>query len=181
MNDFSELEAELKKLRPAPVSEELEGRIARDLARPEPAPTAGLLPRPRRRIDLWSLGLGLAGLTALVLLGVGRFSQAPAPDAPLVGQENEPGTTESSSLQSDRAFAETELAPSGLQPSRLTRVVYHRRDEGIVFSPNQSERPLRRVRFETRDTMQWRDPQTGASLRVTYPAEQVVLTPVSFQ
>jgi hypothetical protein len=29
--------------------------------------------------------------------------------------------------------------------------------------------------------MQWRNPQTGASLRVSYPAEQVVLTPVSFQ
>jgi len=51
----------------------------------------------------------------------------------------------------------------------------------LVFSPNQSERPLRRVRYETRETMQWRNPRTGASLRVSYPAEQVVLTPVSFQ
>jgi hypothetical protein len=68
-----------------------------------------------------------------------------------------------------------------LQPSALSRVVYRQRDEGLFFSPNQSERPLRRVRYDTRETMQWRNPQTGASLRVSYPAEQVVLTPVSFQ
>jgi hypothetical protein len=60
-------------------------------------------------------------------------------------------------------------------------VVYHQQDEGLVFSPNQSERLLRRVRYDTRETMQWRNPVTGASLRVSYPAEQVVLTPVSFQ
>ena len=63
----------------------------------------------------------------------------------------------------------------------LTRVVYQRRDDGLIFSPNQSEQPLRRVRYDTRETMRWRNPQTGASLRVSYPAEQVVLTPVSFQ
>ena len=167
MNDFSELEAELKKLRPAPVSDELVARIERDLARPEPAPTAGLLPRPKARVNLWSLGLGLAGAAALVLLGLGHFDE-PSPSRPVVAQENA-----------------TPAAPNeqrtGLQPSTLTRVVYHRRDEGLIFSPNQSEQLLRRVRYQTRDTMQWRDPQTGASLRVSYPAEQVVLTPVSFQ
>jgi hypothetical protein len=60
-------------------------------------------------------------------------------------------------------------------------VVVSQQDEGLVFSPNQSERLLRRVRYDTRETMQWSNPQTGASLRVSYPAEQVVLTPVSFQ
>ena len=72
-------------------------------------------------------------------------------------------------------------AAGGFQPSALTQVVYRQRDEGLVFSPNQSERVLRRVRYETRETMQWRNPQTGASLRVSYPAEQIVLTPVPFQ
>ncbi len=70
---------------------------------------------------------------------------------------------------------------TGFKPSALTQVVYRQRDEGLVFSPNESERLLRRVRYDTRETMRWRNPQTGASLRVSYPAEQVVLTPVSFQ
>jgi hypothetical protein len=167
MNDFSELEAELKKLRPAPISDELLARIERDLSRPEPAPTAGLLPRPRARVNFWSLGLGLAGAAALLVVGLGHFDEPP-PSQPRIAQEN-------------ATPAPPNEERTGLQPSTLTRVVYQRRDEGLVFSPNHSEQPLRRVRYQTRDTMQWRDPQTGASLRVSYPAEQVVLTPVSFQ
>jgi hypothetical protein len=173
MNDFSELEAELKKLRPAPVSDELSARIARDLAQPDPAPTAGLLPRSKRRINFWSLGLGLSGAAALLLFGLGYFDVSPPP-VPTVTQE-EPAATQELPL---RPAAPVD---NGLKPEELTRVVYHRRDEGLVFSPNQSEPPLRRVRYETRETMQWRNPQTGASLRVSYPAEQVVFTPVAFQ
>ena len=172
MNDFSELEAELKKLRPVPVSDEMVARIARDLAGSEPAPTAGRLARPRPRINFWSLGLGLAGAAALVLLGLGKFLEPnTAEKSAVIAQENSTG-----------ASAPNEgTTGTGLRPSRLTRVVYNQRDEGLVFSPDHSQQVLRRVRFETRDTMQWRNPQTGASLRVTYPAEQVVLTPVSFQ
>lgn len=167
MNDFSELEADLKRLRPAPVRDEICARIERALLQP----TAGILPPnvgrvvPRSpRKTWWSLGLGLAGATALVLLGLNFFAKSPT--EPTVAQT--PATS---------SFPLT----NGLQPATLSRVVYRQRDEGLVFSPNQSERLLRRVRYETRETMQWRNPQTGASLRVSYPAEQIVLTPVSFQ
>ena len=68
MNDFSELETELKKLRPAPVSEELRARIEVALLQPN-MPTAGLLPRRSGRTSLWwSLGLGLTAASALVLV-----------------------------------------------------------------------------------------------------------------
>ncbi len=172
MDDFSELEAELKKLRPVPISEALVARVERALAQGEGTPTAGLLPRKSHRAGLWwSLGLGLSTASALVLVWLAFFTEAPPepPGQPIVAQQS---ATPASPNENNR---------SGLQPSALTRVVYHRRDEGLVFSPNQSERPLRRVRYDTRETMQWRNPQTGASLRVSYPAEQVVLTPVSFQ
>ena len=166
MNDFSELETELKKLRPAPVSDQLRARIESTLAQSGSMPTAGLLPRRSRRVSLsWSLGLGLTTASALVLVWLAFFAEPPPPPTG-VTQDT---TTPAEALQ------------SGLQPSALTRVVYRQRDEGLVFSPNQSERLLRRVRYDTRETMQWRNPQTGASLRVSYPAEQVVLTPVSFQ
>jgi hypothetical protein len=164
MNDFSELEAELKQLRPVPVRDELFARLERLLLQPEVVPTAGVLPRPSRHGLWWSLGLGLAGATALVLLGLGFF--VPTQTEPTVAQNH---ATPPVSLT------------SGFQPATLSQVVYRQRDEGLFFSPNQSERLLRRVRYDTRETMQWRNPQTGASLRVSYPAEQVVLTPVSFQ
>jgi len=164
MNSFSDLETELKQLRPVPVGDELFARLERLLLQPEVVPTAGVLPRPSRHGLWWSLGLGLAGATALVLLGLGFFARPQT--EPTVAQ-NHP--TPRVSLT------------SGFQPATLSQVVYRQRDEGLFFSPNQSERLLRRVRYDTRETMQWRNPQTGASLRVSYPAEQVVLTPVSFQ
>ena len=166
MNDFSELEAELKKLRPVPLPDGLFTRMERAFAQADAKPTAGLLPRraPRRHI-WWSLGLGLTTAAALVFIGLTFFTEPP---------ESQPGVAQNRPTPSG-------LVTGGLQPSRLSQVVYRQRDEGLVFSPNQSERLLRRVRYETRETMQWRNPQTGASLRVSYPAEQVVLTPVSFQ
>ena len=166
MTDFSELETELKKLRPAPVSGEFLARVERAMTQEDPTPTAGLLPRSAPRPNIWwSLGLGLTAATALVLIGLTLFKQPP---------ETRPAVAQTTATPSG-------AASGGLQPSKLTQMVYRQRDEGLVFSPNQSERLLRRVRYETRETMQWRNPQTGASLRVSYPAEQVVLTPVSFQ
>ncbi|MDQ3198384.1 MAG: hypothetical protein M3Q46_04230 [Verrucomicrobiota bacterium] len=168
MDDFSELEAELKKLRPRPVSDGLVARVERALAtQGESAPTAGFLPRPKASQGWWTLGLGLTAATALLLIGLTLFNQPAPPPEPVLAQTATPTPAGLTSI--------------GLKPSTLTRVVYHQRDEGLIFSPNQSERLLRRVRYDTRETMQWRNPQTGASLRVSYPAEQVVLTPVSFQ
>jgi hypothetical protein len=164
MNDFSELEAELKQLRPAPVGDQLFRRIERALlAQPEATPTAGILPRQPsapasggRSGSAWPLPACSSCLARIFPRAAHR------PDC---RQEH----------------GHKPLLTSGFQPSTLTQVVYRQRDEGLVFSPNQSERLLRRVRYDTRETMQWRNPQTGASLRVSYPAEQVVLTPVSFQ
>ncbi|MBA2436528.1 MAG: hypothetical protein H0V54_15855, partial [Chthoniobacterales bacterium] len=148
MNDFSELEAELKRLCPAPVSAELRARIEVALTQQDATPTAGVLPRPTRRAGLWwSLGLGLTTASALVLVWLAFFAEPPV-SAPVIAQANSP--------------APGAAYDPGLQPSALTQVVYHRRDEGLVFSPNQTERPLRRVRYDTRETMQWRNPQTGA-------------------
>jgi hypothetical protein len=65
-------------------------------------------------------------------------------------------------------------------PSGATQVVYNTRDEGLQFGDG-SRQPLRRLRYHTQQTWQWRNPSTGASLRVSYPSEEVVLIPVSGQ
>lgn len=163
MNDFAELEAELKKLRPAPASAELARRIKSALDAPEGAATAGILPRSRSQSTTWwSLGLGLTGIAALLVLGLTFFDQPP-PSKGIASAGQKPATT------------------SGFQAAGLTQVVYSGRDEGLVFPPNDTGTLRRRLRYETRETMRWRNAQTGASVRVSYPVEQVVLTPVSFQ
>ncbi len=163
MNDFSELEADLKKLRPAPASAELLQKIERALVAPVVLPTAGVLPRPRPRVrsgGWWSLGLGLTGVAALLVIGFTFFDQTALPP--------KLATTATGGAQ-------------GFQPTGLTQVVYSGRDEGLVYPSNDSGPVRRRLRYETRETMRWRNAQTGASVRVTFPAEQVVLTPVSYQ
>lgn len=164
MNDFSELENQLRKLRPAQPTAELAGRIERALGEPETA-TAGVLPRERRfHVNWFSIGLGLAAATALVLFAVIQLNR-PAKKSSVASVTPAPTLSTSN----------PQFVPAG-----LTQVVYHTRDEGVQF-PTNSEQPMRRVRSHTRETLQWRNPTTGATLQVSYPKEQISLLPVSGQ
>ena len=78
-------------------------------------------------------------------------------------------------LRTERSTSASKFLPAG-----GTNLVYNTRDEGLHFA-NGSERPVRRVRYNTQQTWRWRNPETGASLRVSYPSEEVVLIPVSGQ
>jgi hypothetical protein len=178
MNDFSELEIELKKLRPAQPSPVLFERVEEALENCR----AGTSParQPKRSSYNWlSLGLGLAAAAVLVLFAtinmerrqergakIGQISPAPETSSVLPARRNN-GSGGSTSLN--------RFIPAG-----ATQVVYNTRDEGLQF-PRGSEQPLRRLRYQTHQTWQWRNPTTGASLRVSYPSEEVVLIPVSGQ
>ncbi len=165
MNDFSELEDQLRKLRPATPSPELFRRIERALTSQETSTSsAGVLPRGKQSRFNWiSLGLGLAAAAALVLLAIVRLQQPPK-KVPSVA-----------SLSPAPAVSTAQLVPAG-----LTQVVYHTRDEGLRF-PNNSSQPMRRVRSQAQETLRWRNPKTGATLRISYPREEISLTPVSGQ
>src|SRR6266568_4817674 len=161
MNDFSELENELKKLRPIQPSEDLATRIEGALAEtPASAATAGVLPKTQRfRWDWLSLGLGTAAAAAFLVLahidGDRSVKQAP-------GIASAPSA--SSRMTAEKA--------DQLVVSDLTQVVYNTRDEGLLFADDVAQ-PVRRVRSQTRETLQWRNRSTGASLRVSYPSEEV--------
>ena len=81
--------------------------------------------------------------------------------------------------QNDANYPPQPLPRDTFLPTGSTQVVYHRRDEGLLFAAN--EQPVRRFRSVTRETLQWRNPATGASLQVSYPSEQVELIPISAQ
>jgi len=178
MNDFSGIEDKLRKLRPVQPSVDLMTRIELALAEARPgeslhqgnrsASTAGVLPRERRFHFNWvSLGLGLAAAAALVLFA--RFQlERPVKKTPALA-----------SITPIPQFSSTN-STAQFVPAGLTQVVYHTRDEGLHF-PNNSEQPMRRVRSHTRETLRWRNPTTGASLRISYPSEEVSLVPVTGQ
>ena len=163
MNDFSELEAELQQLRPVAPSVELATRVERALAQ---TPSAGVLPRRKTsRLNWFTLGLGVAAAAAaFLLLARPDLDRTPAAQPSIAAAS--PATV----FQSGRT-----LVPDG-----VTRIVYGTRNEGLVF-PVNGEQPLRRLRARSRETLQWRDSNTGASLRVSYPTEEVELIPVSGQ
>ena len=171
MNDFSELEADLKKLRPRCVSPDLQARIEVSLAKTEAAgrgvATAGVLPKQKRFRPNWiALGLGLAAAaTFLVLARV---------------NVDHPAKSTGLALLTPAPITPTAKAMDSFVPAAMTQVVYETKDEGLHYQ-NGKDEPVRRLRSKKRETVQWKNPQTGASLRVTYPTEEVTLVPISGQ
>ena len=195
MNDFSELENDLKALRPARPSPVLFERIEEAMAensRGSAAPDAGPRAHWLRRFTEapFRFGIGLAAAAAAVALLIARIntdqtrneeteiaqvspsSQTKLPDTSKLAQgvPSLPGRSGVDGSKSSNKF----ISAGAMQ------VVYNTHDEGLQFGDG-SKQPLRRLRYQTRETWQWRNPSTGASLRVSYPSEEVVLVPVSGQ
>jgi hypothetical protein len=166
MKDFSDIENELRRLRPVAPSPELLSRVESALRDSGGAEAENVIRPDRIRFNWASLGLGLAA--AAVLLLFARLSFHPAPPAERVASSTP-------ALGAPAPLPSAQFIPAG-----TTQVVYHTQDEGLHF-PRGSDQPLRRVRSRTRETLQWRNPGTGASLRVSYPTEQIELIPVSGQ
>jgi len=166
MNDFSELEAELKKLRPRQASPDLTARIEMGLAEVagRGTATAGVLPKRRSfRPNWFALGFGLAAAAIFLLLARVNVDQ--------------PSKSTGLALLTPAPIAPAAKLDDAFIPAALTQVVYDRKDEGLHYTAGQEE-PMRRVRSRKRETVQWKNPQTGATLRVSYPKEEVTLIPV---
>ena len=178
MNDFSELENELRKLRPAQPSPVLFERVGEALKNCRSSVSDAK--RKRWRFtetpysNWWSLGFGLAAAAVLILFAAVTMERRQEPHQ-TVAQSSPAPETRPVPLETDRS-----TSPSRFVPAGGTNVVYNARDEGLHFADG-SERPVRRVRYHTQQTWRWRNPETGASLRVSYPSEEIVLFPVSGQ
>ncbi len=177
MNDFSELEKELRKLRPAQPSPVLFERVGEALKNCRASVSDAKSKRWRfteTPNNWWSLGFGLAAAAVLILFAVVMMER---------GQEHQQTLAQSSPAPTMRSLplgTRRSIAGSRFIPAGGTNLVFNTRDEGLHFAKG-SERPVRRVRYNTQQTWRWRNPETGASLRVSYPSEEVVLIPVSGQ
>jgi len=178
MNDFSELEKDLKKLRPAQPSSVLFERVGEALrdGRPTAAGNATSSWRPFKEAtyNWWSLGFGLAAAAVLILFAAVTMERRHEHQQ-TVAQSSPASETRPTPLGTERSTSGSRFLPAG-----GTNLVYNARDEGLHFADG-SERPVRRVRYHTQQTWRWRNPETGASLRVSYPSEEIVLIPVSGQ
>jgi hypothetical protein len=185
MNDFSELENDLRALRPARPSPVLFERIEEAMAEDHKPSAADADAEWSWRLFTkmpFRFGLGLTAAAAAVLLLLARINtdqtRNEAKEIAQVSPASEtkpvlPGFSGASGV--DGSMSSNKFVPAG-----ATQVVYNTRDEGLQFADG-SKQPLRRLRYQTQQTWQWRNPSTGASLRVSYPSEEVVLIPVSGQ
>ena len=188
MNDFSELENELKALRPAQPSpvlfERIEEAMAEDSRTSAAADARGWRSWHRRLTETpynwWSLGGALAAAAVLLLIARINTDQSRNEEKEIAQVPPASDTRPVLPGVSGRDPVAGSVSSSKFVPSGATQVVYNTRDEGLQFADG-SRRPLRRMRYQTQQTWQWRNSSTGASLRVSYPSEEVVLIPVSGQ
>jgi hypothetical protein len=184
MNDFSELENDLRALRPARPSpvlfERIEEAIAED-RRLAADVDGGWSWRFFTKIPL-RFGIGLAAAAAAVLLLLARINSDQTRNEETKIAQVSPQSEATRGIPGFSGSKRTQGSASSNKfvPAGATQVVYNERDEGLQFGDG-SKQPLRRLRYQTQETWQWRNPSTGASLRVSYPSEQVVLIPVSGQ
>jgi len=182
MNDFSELENELRNLRPARPSPILFERVEEALM--DSGAGASPARQPRKPSGLpynWlSFGIGLAAAAVLVLFAAISMERRHERGEKIAQISPAPETSAISPARRDGSGVQGSTSSSRFIPAGATQVVYNTRDEGLQFARG-SEQPLRRLRYQTHQTWQWRNPMTGASLRVSYASEEVVLIPVSGQ
>jgi hypothetical protein len=207
MNDFSELENDLKALRPARPSPVLFERIEEAMAEERKASSIASAGWSWRRLVEWSraqvrdtarqlgkvteqeranqnpfrLGIALAAVAAVLLL-LARINteQTRNQDKEIAQGSSASKTRPVLPAFSGGSGANGSMSSNKFIPAGATQVVYNQRDEGLQFT-DSSNQPVRRLRYQTQQTWQWRNPTTGASLRVSYPSEEVVLIPVSGQ
>ena len=172
MNDLSQIEKELRKLRPARPSPILFERIEEAMIDCRAVASPAIKP-DRLRNNWFSLGFGLAAAAVLVLFAAVKMERQES-GKEIAQTSREP---EAAPLlnRAQKSTSTDKFVSAG-----ATRLVYNTRDEGLQFA-SSSGQPLRRMRYQTHETWQWHNPTTGASLRVSYPSEEVVLIPVSGQ
>jgi hypothetical protein len=187
MNDFPELENDLRALRPARPSPVLFERIEEAMAenrKASVAADAGPMASWLRRFTEtpYRFGIGLAAAAAAILVLLARINTDQARNENQEIAQVSPAAETKPVLPafSGRSGVDGSMSSNKFIPSGATQVVYNTRDEGLQFA-DSSRQPLRRLRYQTQQTWQWRNPSTGASLRVSYPSEEVVLIPVSGQ
>jgi hypothetical protein len=184
MNDFPELENELRALRPARPSPVLFERIEEAMLEAGKTSVASSARWSWRRFTEtpYRFGIGLAAAAVAVVLSLARIStdQTRNEDKEIAQVAPASETRPVLPAFSGGSGVDGSMSSNKFVPAGATQVVYNTRNEGLQFAAG-SRQPLRRLRYQTQQTWQWRNPSTGASLRVSYPSEEVVLIPVSGQ
>lgn len=158
-DDFSDLENELRRLRPRTLRPELLTRLAAD------SPDAQTASKSAAIVWLWPvLGAAAAVAFAGVVLKSWDATGTQALDRP---HEMAAGPVD------------PQTGPARLTPVSATNVFYGGDVERTVQVADDLK--AQQVRLHYVDTITWRDPRRNASIQWTVPREEVLLVPVQAQ
>ena len=177
MNDFSELEKELRKLRPTQPSPVLFERVGDALKNSRAAAADAKWTRWRfteTPYNWWSLGFGLAAAAVLILFAAVTMERRHEQQQTVAQISPRPKHDQLRSGRNDPYLPAGSFLPVG-RTSFITRAM-----KDCILLTAQNDR-CDVFAISTQQTWRWRNPETGASLRVSYPSEEVVLIPVSGQ
>ncbi len=158
-DEFLDLEAELKRLRPSAPSPALLSRIECQLRE-----------RPAGRTATSAPWFWIAALPAAAAVAVAWtvFFHSPS--------KSGAGMPAALVTSPTRVVADS---PMEMKPIAAENVLVSARDEGLVTLADGTE--ARRERLHFVDTITWKNPRTNASLVWTVPREEVRVVPISFQ
>ncbi len=177
IEDFSPLENQLRALRPAAPSSALERRLAEALREPLPQ-SRGWWEWLGFHHPMAAIGWGVAVPTTAAVMAVTLLHLAvvtPGPSDANRASARDARTARLRSTPNDLLTREDDS--SEIEDGNASSVLYETSDEGVVLTNQQQ--PARRIRYRSEDTIQWRNARTGANIEVSYPREEVVLTPIS--
>lgn len=155
--EFDQLEAELRRLKPVAPSQRLRSAITCDLA---PARSRNLFFRARTWIAL---------PVAAAVVGSLLYFTAATP----------PNTQTSASTAAARPKVAAQSSTPQFKPVAARNILVSATDEGLVSLADGT--PARRIRQSYVDTITWQNASTKASLTWTVPREEVKVVPVSYQ
>ncbi|HWA84593.1 MAG TPA: hypothetical protein VG710_00095 [Opitutus sp.] len=158
-DDFRELEAELRNLRPATVSRGLLERIARELDEPVSNGSAAVGRNHDKGAWVPWVILPIAAAIAFAVALPRQPAQSPGAAEP----------------DGARGLA----AAPAFKPVSAQNLLVSSRDEGYVTLADGTR--ARRIRQSYVDTITWKNPRTKASLTWSLPREEVRVTPISYE
>ncbi len=173
-DELSQLEAELKRLRPAAPTRDFLARIECELSTPSAAPVAA--PVVRRPAPLWWLWAAvLPAAAALAVIGTVAVRHR----LPSVAKAATASPTLATVAPSPDTPPTSRESAAAFKPVAAENVLYAAQDEGLVTLDDGT--PARRERLNYVDTITWKNPRTNALVRWTVPREEVRVVPVKFQ
>lgn len=197
MNEFEELEKELRSFRPAKPSKAFETRLEKalgesgnlavrrlpeleeDATTPLPAERGKIVPFLRAFTFPISAVAALVALALYVAYPVFQKKTTPAVSPSIASTESLPAKPEFvdeegfSPLHGVSAAEFAAMSESGWSEPQVREILIDVSDEGIIERPGSS--PARQYRYRYLDETIWRNPETNTHIRSSVPRQEVVL------